>query len=139
MPRFQSSRFFLGNAQLQNFLICLIICSESNCYWIFNFFFVLEFTYFFCKIMIGHTSCQIKHTWKTLRFTLLSHWLRVPIITIILCIFVGINLQSRTIEPCSTYGQNVHQVMEEQRNQHKRSLLSLYNFPTNKQSSFLGG
>lgn len=125
---------------MQNFLICLIICSES-CYWIFSFL-SWNLLFFFCKIMIGHTSCQIKHTWKTLRtmqFTLLSHWLRVLIITIILCIFVGINLQSRTIEPCSTYGQNVHQVMEEQRNQHKRSLLSLYNFPTNKQSSFLGG
>lgn len=41
-----------------------------------------------------------------------------------------------TTEPCSMYSQSVHRVREE-RNQHKRALVSLYDFPTNKRSSFL--
>lgn len=98
LGRFQFWSWILGSAQLQTFFSCLAFCSDMNgcylcvcvcvCPWFeFSFFYL-----FFFKIMIGDESCQIKHTWESLwamQSILLSYWLRVLLITIILCIFWG--------------------------------------------------
>lgn len=83
-----------------------------------------------------HESCQIKRSWESLwamQSSLLSYWLRVLLITIILCILkLGIY---KKYDELLSLAPHMAKMWEQRKR--KRPPGSLYDSPINKRSSFL--